>query len=72
MIAVRRLYVATRVADTFRAASPALICYYATTLGIPLAGGAESGPFLEHAAFVLVVPALLVSVVGLIRAAIRR
>jgi hypothetical protein len=65
---------AAQIAATFRAASPVLACYYATTLGIPLARGAEvgAGPLLEHAAFVLAVPAFLLSVVGLARAVIRR
>lgn len=65
---------AARIAETFRGASPALACYYATTLGIPIARGAEAGatPLLEHAAFVIVVPVLLLAAVGLARAAIRR
>jgi hypothetical protein len=64
----------TRIAATFRAAGPALACYYATTLGIPLARGAEvlASPLLEHAAFVVTVPVLLLTVVGLARVAIHR
>lgn len=68
-----RLTVARRIGDTVRGAMPALVCYYATTLGIPIVRGAAAGagPLSEHAAFVLVVPILLLAVVGVIRALIR-
>lgn len=46
----------------FRRACCPLLCYYATTLGIPLANGAyrQGADFWVHALFVLLVPLLLV------------
>jgi uncharacterized membrane-anchored protein len=47
-----------------------LISYYALTLAIPLANGAAGGSnFLEHAAFVLAVPLVVVGILAVWRMA---
>lgn len=50
-----------------------LAVYYVTTLGIPLANGAfKERDFWEHAAFVLLIPLLLIAPVILFRLALRK
>jgi exosortase K len=48
--------------DLFPRSFFALLIYYATTLGLPLANGAytQGAPFWEHAAFVMIIPVLMV------------
>ena len=51
-----------RTVTGFKYALP-LGCYYLVTLGLPLANGAWSEAFLEHAAIVLLVPPVLILLV---------
>jgi hypothetical protein len=62
-----------RTADTFRRAAPTLACYYAISLGIPLAHEREIRTELlpEHAVFVVLVPLALLSLLGLVRGLLR-
>jgi hypothetical protein len=48
-----------------------LSCYYAVTLGLPLANGAagSGAAFVEHALFVLCVPVVAILVASLVYAA---
>ena len=50
------------VAHAFRRLALPLGCYYAVTLGLPLANGAahSGAAFLNHAVFVLVIPPILI------------
>ena len=42
-----------------------LMCYYAVTLALPLANGADAGAaFVQHALTVLVVPIALIAIVS--------
>lgn len=52
----------------FRGASTPLLWYYAIAVVVPLLNGAASRDalFFEHTAFVLLVPVVLVTVVGLL------
>ena len=56
------------IAGTLRGASAPLAWYYAIAVAVPVLNGAPlDRPFLEHAAFVLVVPPVVVALVGLFR-----
>jgi hypothetical protein len=52
----------------FRGASTPLLWYYAIAVVVPLLNGAAARDplFFEHTAFVLLVPVVLVTVVGLL------
>jgi hypothetical protein len=56
------------VIRVFRRTALPLICYYAVTLGLPLANGAgRSGAiFVEHAVFVLCVPVIAIVAASLV------
>jgi hypothetical protein len=56
------------VARALRGASTPLLWYYAIAVVVPLLNGAASRDtlFVEHTAFVLLVPVVLVTVVGLL------
>jgi hypothetical protein len=56
------------IARAFRGASTPLLWYYAVAIVVPLLNGAASRDtlFVEHTAFVLMVPVVLVTVVGLL------
>jgi hypothetical protein len=62
------------LASTLRGAVVPLVLYYAITLGVPLARGTAepSERWVEHAAFVLGVPAVLIAAWATIRALWRR
>jgi hypothetical protein len=50
------------VAHAFRRTAVPLASYYAVTLGLPLANGAQSGvAFVKHAVVVLVVPPVVIA-----------
>jgi len=56
------------IASTFRGASAPLSWYYAIAVAVPILNGAPlDRPFLEHVAFVLVVPPVVVTLAGLFR-----
>jgi hypothetical protein len=59
----------TRTWRVFGGAATPLLWYYAIAVVVPLLNGAASRDalFLEHTAFVLLVPVVLVTVVGLLR-----
>jgi hypothetical protein len=63
----------TNVAHTFSRTALPLASYYAVTLAVPLANGAtRSGrAFVEHALFVLVVPAILIVLAAAVRAIVQ-
>jgi hypothetical protein len=56
------------ITRAFREASTPLLWYYAIAVVVPLLNGAASRDtlFFEHTAFVLLVPVVLVTVVGLL------
>jgi hypothetical protein len=56
------------VTRALRGASTPLLWYYAIAVVVPLLNGAASRDtlFVEHTAFVLLVPVVLVTVVGLL------
>ena len=58
------------VIRAFRRTALPLACYYAVTLGLPLANGAgRSGAvFVEHAVFVLCVPVIAILAASLVYA----
>lgn len=62
------------VTQAFRRLALPLGCYYAVTLGLPLANGAaQSGAaFVNHAVFVLVVPPILIVLLCAIQTAALR
>ena len=57
----------SRIARGFRRSAPALASYYAVTLAIPIAGGAWSDAFLQHALVVVLVPPLIVLAASVVR-----
>jgi hypothetical protein len=65
---MRSAVVKAPLARAFRGASTPLLWYYAIAVAVPLLNGAASRDplFFEHTAFVLLVPLVLVTVVGLL------
>jgi hypothetical protein len=60
--------VTASIGRAFRDAAAPLACYYAVAVVVPVLNGARvDGLFVEHVAFVVAVPAVLVTLVGLVR-----
>lgn len=56
------------IARAFREASAPLASYYAIAVAVPVLNGASVDKlFVEHVAFVVAIPTVLVALVGLVR-----